>query len=820
MTAAGDLLVADVVEPGRYELYAQPNDRWLQATIATVDEQWRWISAQLELFGRAELGRLPGKICNLILCAAEWRGAPHAALERAGLGRPGPWPGIGGNICDACFGVIAPVVRDDGIVLKPPLVELAPHWRPRSCGWRPLGPTPVTGFAGIGRVTQIALHPTDVNDVLAAAAGGGVWRTRDGGHSWTSLMSDQPTLTMGAVAYAPSNPAVIYAASGEDGGGWDPGWPGAGVYRSTDSGGTWTLTSTTTSDRFSAIVVHPKNPDLLYVAGNRGLHKSRDGGVTWRTNPGQSSILDGQITDVVLAHDEPDRVYAGVRGSGVWSSTVGGEAAGATAAFARLDGPSQLPSAAGVGWIKLAIGHTGAHGSDFLLAKLGADGGRLFSTTDGGATWTELAPGIATVTFDEWCSIVAVRPDDEATILVGTQALARTTNGGAVEADWTTVAAVHADQQDLVFSTVNTGIGYLANDGGVYRTSDGGASWTFRSGGMQITQFYDISAARVSGSAIAGGAQDNGIYYRNSVGQWRQTEWGDGTGVAVDPTDPTIVYFSSQNGVPNNLRRSTDGLQSHQALPNTGLSGSSPFVTILKLDPTHPITDPAASRTVMVCGTNQLFRSTNGGQAWQRVEDQNGSPLITAGTITALEYALSDPRILYLGTTTGDVYRAAGGGGSAGDWTLLSPAGSPTEALFPDVPIHAITVDPRDPRHVWLAFAGLGVNFTTRWNLANPLGVSHVYRSTDSGATWQDASGRFSGLSLPDVPTSAVAFHPDDTSTLFVGTDVGVFRTSDKGVTWVRYSEDLPRSPVTDLSVGGNRLFAASMGRGIHLIDI
>lgn len=814
----GRLLTARLQRGGTYEAYGRPTDPWLLSAIRTVDAHWDWITAEGKLGRELEM---PDRICQLILCAPEWR-LGEDELATAGLGRVGHW-NAGGTVCDRCVGALRPIDPGGrGELFRPPLLALVPWWWPwwRSCSWRAIGPYQGTGFAGIGRITQLDVHPTDPNNVVAAAAGGGVWRTFDGGLSWGSLMSDQPSLTMGGVARAPSDAAVVYAASGEDGGGWNPAWPGVGVYRSTNSGATWTLTSPLPSDEFSAVVVHPTDPNTVYVAGDRGLHKSRDGGVTWLTNPGLGSLLDGRVTDVVVAHDDPSMVYAAISGSGVFRSTTGGEGVGASPAFTRLDGPGQLPSGAAAGWVKLTIGRAGAHGSQFLAAKLGNSGSRIFRTVDGGTAWTELAANVASVSYDEWCSIITVNPSDEGILLAGGVGLQRTTNGGAAASDWAGVGGVHADQQDAAFCPGQPATGYLANDGGVYRTTDGGATWEFRSNGLQITQLYDMATSRFSSSVVVGGAQDNGVYYRATTGVWRHRPWGDGTGVAVDPTDPAIFYYSSQNGVPNWLQRSTDGGLTFQPLGTGGLSGGSPWVTLIKLDPTYGVADPANNRTLFVCGTNQLFRSTDGGSSWQRVEDAAGAPFTTQGAIASLEYATVDATVLYLGTSTGFVYRGTGGGATAGDWTLLSPPGSPNEAMFPDVPIQSLSISPADADVVWVAFTGFGASFTSRWEVSNPLGASHVFGSTDGGATWTDRSGSFVGQSLPDIATSAVAFHPTSPDTVYVGTDVGVFRSTDSGLTWTSYRDGLPRSPVTDLSFGSQRLFAATMGRGIHYRDV
>src|SRR5262249_33599355 len=148
--------------------------------------------------------------------------------------------------------------------------------------------------------------------------------------------------------------------------------------------------------------------------------------------------------------------------------------------------------------------------------------------------------------------------------------------GGAAITDWSQIGGVHADQQDVAFSPSNPDVMYLANDGGVYRSANRGATWTLRSGGLQITQFYDIDVALNDKSIVVGGAQDNGVYYRDTNGDWRHRPWGDGTGTAADPSDPRIIYFSQQNGVDlyydpaGNLRsglaRSVDGGATFQFL--------------------------------------------------------------------------------------------------------------------------------------------------------------------------------------------------------------------------------------------------------------
>ena len=834
------ILAGVVNRPGVFQAYAFPKNPWLKIGFWTICHYWKWIVLDLHIqqlaVDKSTAGtlKLTDKICELILCNADFRNFRDIkTLSQMGISLP---PGLESglteegwkdfqNVCKRCLRDFLGEIRViDRVVIPHPLFIWC--WWPRRCSkWVSVGPYPGENFRGIGRVTQLDVNPLNGDHLIAGACGGGVWRTVNGGQSWTPLMDQEPTLTIGAVAMAPSNTNFIYAASGEDGGGYNPAWGGVGLYRSIDNGAHWQLMSPVPSTRFSAIVVHPSNPDTIYVCGNAGLHKSIDGGTTWIANPGLSSLYDGQVTDVVLAHDDPDRVYIGVRNVGVFRSTTGGEQIGPIPGFQRMDGPAQLPSGSDAGWIKLAIGRNGVDGSSFLVTKMGSNGSRIFSTLDGGNFWRELAGNVASVSYDEWCSVIAVDPQDQDILYAGgATTLMRTTNGGYNIGDWVSIYnGVHADQQDIAFHPANPSIVYLANDGGIYRTANQGNTWEFRSGNLRITQLYDIDICEKDRDVIAGGAQDNGVYFRNTAGVWRHIPWGDGTQVAVDPTNPDIFYFSSQNGLPNWLRRSTDGGLSHQALGASGLTGGSPWITIIKVDPTDPIVDPLNGRTLFVCGHNWLFRSTDSGQNWQRVEDGAGAAFTTDGTITALEFAPGNPDILYMGTSSGALYRATGGGIHTADWTRIDTVGSDADALFPNVQIQSLRINPHNPNDVWVVFGGAGVTYTARPDMIlNPLGISHLFRTTDGGANWMDASGAFPALNLPDVPTSAVAIHDNNSEVAFAGTDVGVFKTTDGGITWNGFQDGLPRCPVVELRFNRrfNRLFAGTMGRGAYFRDV
>jgi photosystem II stability/assembly factor-like uncharacterized protein len=214
-----------------------------------------------------------------------------------------------------------------------------------------------------------------------------------------------------------------------------------------------------------------------------------------------------------------------------------------------------------------------------------------------------------------------------------------------------------------------------------------------------------------------------------------------------------------------------------------------------------------------------LFHSKDGGQNWTRVEDNLGNPFIASGEISALEFAPSDPKILYLATSDGAVYRASNGGSHKDDWKRVDTLANGS-ALFPNFRIQSIAVNPKNSAIVWVVFGGNGVTPSDRnWDIVHhPSGVSHVFLSEDSGVHWKDVSGRHVGTSLPDVPTSAIALH-EDPYIAYVGTDVGVYLTVTKGETWDKFQDGMPRCPITELRLNAvhKHLYASTMGRGIFV---
>jgi photosystem II stability/assembly factor-like uncharacterized protein len=394
--------------------------------------------------------------------------------------------------------------------------------------WYPIGPRNVNG-----RVKALAVDPTDPNILYAGAASGGVWKSSDGGQTWDALWDAQESLAVGAMGIASSTPSTVYAGSGE----WTPGYgasyPGAGVYVSTDAGATWSVRSGCRCRRIGALVVDPSDSSRLWICGDAGLERSEDGGLNW-------TLLRGDtVTDIVFEPGSTSTIYIAVLSTGYFKSTDYGTS------FNPLPG---APTGAGVAFPKMAIGVSGAHGTGFLVIR---SAGVIQTSTDGGASFTAIA-GTHGTGYNGWCDVVACAPDDENIIFSGGVGLDRTADGGVT---WSGLP-VHSDQHAAVFAPSNSNIVYFANDGGVYRSSDKGATLVKVSNGLVITQFYNIGFWRTLSNVIGGGAQDNATNYTTSGLTWLPVWKNDGGWFVIDPTDPRVMYAEGQNAY---LAKSTDG---------------------------------------------------------------------------------------------------------------------------------------------------------------------------------------------------------------------------------------------------------------------
>jgi photosystem II stability/assembly factor-like uncharacterized protein len=692
--------------------------------------------------------------------------------------------------------------------------------------WFPIGPAPilngnVPGNQPLaGRITGIAADPTDPKTIYIGSAGGGVWKTTDAGASWTPLTDNQPTLVMGAMAVAPSDPNVIYAGTGEPDGtsvnflaNYSPTtFYGRGVLKSTDAGKTWTLLGNDVFDRRSIakVVVDPKDADVAYVAvgqpgfnglvGNQGIWQTTDGGKSWTNTTAASGISDTlAFSDLVMDPSDNQHLYAvagdpnGSLDNGLYATTDGGQTWARNTAF--------FTSSRRVGRIALAISPTDPLRLYASIAQAGSIGGgsllAMLRSDDGGASWTTLRAPNYLGGQGGYDTTLAVDPSDPDRVYAGGQGadsgamqplgVIESTDAGQT---WTGIAVgasgkdgPHNDHHAVAFDA--SGRLLDGNDGGIWRLDNpdpGKIQWTDLNTNLQITTFIGVDVHPTDPTIAYGGSQDTGTEIYTGDPAWTETRAHDGGAIWVNRDNPNIVYhYTFANNA--TFERSDDGGQTWTT-KTTGLSFGGNFFPPVVLDPSN------SSR--LVIGTTRVNETTDQGEHWTPISD----PGMTGfAPIDSVAVAPSDPDTLYVSTST-----------NAGAHIYVTNDHGHTwmQRDVPDVLGHDhffdLKVDPNDPQ---TAYAVRGI-----------FGGGHVYQTTDGGQTWTDISGN-----LPDLPAFSLVIGP---GIFFLGTDAGVYATVDGGKDWEPFGDGMPTFQVKQLVLNTNYniLAAGTHGRGMWEISL
>jgi photosystem II stability/assembly factor-like uncharacterized protein len=654
------------------------------------------------------------------------------------------------------------------------------------CNWLSSGPRNING-----RIRAMAIHPTDGNTVFAGSANGGVWVTRDAGQSWRPLMRDEGALEIGAVAVHlkdPSNPAgdtVIYAGTGEPT--FWPGYKGIGVLKSIDSGANWNLTGTMPTpgnDRFSVILIDSATvtsdplSTTVYAGGTPGgLYKSTDGGTSWQL------LLDKNIEGLAMDPTDHSVLYAAVTSEGIYKYDP------VTNSWNTFNTgfPSSFPQL-----ILIAIGESTPHK---MYAKLDET---VYIYDSATSSWQSLG-NHGGATYGYWNNVMAVDPQDSDIIYAGGLDLERSFDGGQ---NWQSIGELHVDQHALVINSINHLNVYAGNDGGVYRGTyttpmDIGV-WTKVSDGLIITQFNHVGVSSAGIDVIGGGTQDNGT--NRTVGglTWDNVLEADGGYYVVDPDHPYIQYAETQNG---RIYKSIDGGTTWSL---TSFPGG-PWVTPILLDATSPL-EP--NRILFAGGNDQVYRTINSASTWAP-----SSPSIGGFGINSIAISSTSSAIVYAGTGAGKVWRSSDNGATMSNWTDITVGIVTGSVTLPNRSITDIVVHPTDPNIVYVTFGGF-----ESMTSATP---GHVFRGTsvDSGISW-----KWENISsnLPDIPVSAIQVNPASTNIFYIGSDVGIFATSDGGISWLDFEPGLPNVVITDLALNstGDLLRAATYGRGMFEIQL
>lgn len=671
----------------------------------------------------------------------------------------------------------------------------------RAQPWVDEGPAPTTGFGGAtGRVSAIVCSRTDPNRYYVAGATGGVWRTRNGGESWTPLTDHAPTTSIGALAFGSADERVIYAGTGEANFANHSRY-GLGLLRSTDEGETWDVLgqSAFAGRCISDIVVDPSG--TLYVATARaggfptraaafghplaedpvGVFKSADAGSTWSMLAG--GLPSADVTGLVMDPRDARVLYAcvgvifGSPDNGVYKTTDAG------ATWTRL--APGIPDGTSLGRTGIALAPSNPD-RVYVLAVNPADatGGGATSraicrSDNAGASFTAFALTSMHATYGWYFTPLSVRPTNANEAYFGGLTLRRTTNAGSSTSN---IAIPHPDVHAFAWDAAGRLL--MGDDGGLHRQDAPGLPWASLNNGLSIIQAYaGLSSHPTDDTFVLAGLQDNGtVRHDTPTPLWTSIAGGDGGWTQIDQTSPLRVFCESQGT--GNINRSTNGGTSFSWI-GADISGRNCFLPPYLIDPANPLR--------MLYATERVWVSTNGGTNWQPLSQD-----LTSGgsaAIRALAIAPSDSRFVYAATNDGRVLASEDSGATF----ALRLTGNPG---WPRV-TRELCVDPSDPRTVYLAGAAFG--------------VAQVRRSTDAGATWESLDA-----DLPDIPVHVIGVSRSPALTIYAGTDQGVYVSRDAAASWRRLGDGLPNAPVTDLLVQPERgrLLAGTMGRGVWTFSL
>ena len=643
-------------------------------------------------------------------------------------------------------------------------------------GWRWLGP----GNAG-GRVRAIVIDRSHRDTMFAGSAGGGIWKTTNGGASWDPVDDFLPVLSVASLAVHPTTPNVMYAGTGEGYSNFDA-VRGAGLFKSVDGGATWTQVSATKKfDAVNRVAISPDGLVLLIACASSGVWRSTDGAVTFHEVTLNGARI-GANQVIFSPTDSRKALLAGSDGTAAYSSDAG-------VTWHRSSGWSAT------GRVELA--YSRSHPS-IVYASVDINGGSLYRSVDGGATFSLAHNGNLLGTQGWYDNVVWVDPTDPNHVLVGGTPLWQSRDGGAT---WKQIDVFgshvdfHVVAEDPGFDGGANQNVFVGNDGGVYKADLAtlGLSSQFENlnNNLGVTQFYG-AAGNASTGVVFGGTQDNGsLRYRpDAATNWDQVAGGDGGFAAADPNDSRYFYgeytylqlFRSSDG--GNLITPIFG-----GIPDAGRAAS--FIAPFVLDPNNP--------QRMLAGGSSLWASDNVKAAtpsWRVIKPPSPD---SPDYISAIAVAPGNADTIWVGHELGDLYRTTNGRASSVSWTRLT-----TPVSYLTVLTH-IAIDPFDPNTVYVTTGGFG--------------EVHIIKSIDGGASWSIATGS-GDTALPDAPVYDLQIDPTTDSTLYAATEVGVFVSKDGGASWELPQDGPANVCVEKLFWMGSTLVAATHGRGLFAIDV
>lgn len=687
--------------------------------------------------------------------------------------------------------------------------------------WQPIGPRPTTSLydssVGIvsGRINAIAASPADSQLILVGSSTGGIWRSTDGGTNWSPVSDDQVAVGVGSINFAPSNPNVVYAGMG--GGSSNGDYLGSGVLKSTDAGATWTPVTSAglpLQGITSNITVDPANENKVYLSLKQSRAANQPQSIS-----GGLYIFDGMswtgalatgadATDFAIHPTNSQTLYSAFR-DGLYLSTDGGMSWSATPIVPISNATS----------VKVAV--TPASPNNVYLYFGNNNGSVLMTSPDSGVTWSNLgqprinaSTPVDTGQFSNNCYLKVALNNANA-IYIGNRDLFRSTDGGANWSNMTniwfwdttqspdawnyspTTAKTHSDQQTLTFAPGDNNVAYIGHDGGITKVSNLAATPIFESlnENLGLTQFIGYTIHPTDAVRSYGGSQDNGTQRRLSGSQaWKEFDGGDGGMPVLNPTDPSQVFANYPLG---SIGLYTGNGTSSETIVNPVWGDRVAFYAPLV---TNGVDDTLYFGTTRVRATNINTSPIQWFALGGNVDlTLGGTDVLTAIGVQRSGYSTSQS--IYTGSALGRLMVSQDGGQN---WTDRT-AGLPTRF------VKSITVKPGDANTAYVTFSGFSAGD----------GTGHVYRTTDAGANWTDISGTPGTGGLPEIPVNSLLIDPNDLNKIYVGTDIGVYRTTVGGTTWEAFTNGIPPAIVNAIvsTSNGATIQAATYGRGAYQLN-
>ncbi|MCK4569655.1 MAG: PKD domain-containing protein, partial [Bacteroidales bacterium] len=673
--------------------------------------------------------------------------------------------------------------------------------------WTGMGPytVPVAGYAGLGRLNCVAFVPNSPNEYYTGAASGGIWYTNDNGSNWVNLNDTVPVLGVSDILVnSPvTGPDILYIATGDRDGGsmWSLGGQqsndnnSVGVLKSIDGGATWNTTGLTFTAsqkiRVNRLLMDPGSAyQIIYAATTIGVYKTVDAGVNWNFIAGSPAFIDMEFKP-----GDPTTLYGSTEG---WTNTY---IYRSTNSGANWSSVANYPGRR----TELAVSYNQPTWVYALVCNTSGGMEGIYKSTNSGISYPQVLNGSISGNYllnwscygtgtnngqGTYDLVIAADPTNANVVYVGGVNTWKSTDGGLnwnINNHWTNsygcgVPEVHADKHFFAFQN-GTSTLFEANDGGLYKTSDGGVNWSHLSNGMAISQIYRLGVGQTNADEVILGLQDNGSKARLS-GVWTDIIGGDGFECIIDYTNQNTQYGALYFG---DIYRTTDYWVNKTQITGS-LPGQGAWCTPYIMDPTN-------NQTLYV-GYSDVWKTTNQGTSWSQISNQGGST-----DFQNMAISTSNHNYIYAATHS-NIYRTTNGGGPTQTWTNITsnlPVGSSQ--------ITYIAVKNDNPDHVWVSMGEYNSN--------------GVYETTNGGTSWTNISS-----GLPQLPVMCVIQNNQYAGIeLYAATDVGVYVMRDGG-SWVPFSDGLPNVVVTELEIyydgtpTDSKIYAASYGRGVWTSDL